>query len=99
MGEQGLGSQANTPGGTGEKRKRAQNLCPIKINDILSADEEGIKIEGREIGMVSLVGQVKTIEQTATKTVYTIDDKTGEIEAIHWTDSEAGDSNSGSAVS
>ena len=94
--EQGGATQGNTP--AGEKRKRAQNLCPIKINDILSADEEGIKIEGREIGMVSMVGQVKAIEQTATKTVYTVEDKTGEIEAIHWTDSDS-DSVSGSSVS
>jgi len=95
--EQGGGTQGQTP--SGEKRKRAQNLCPIKINDILSAEEEGIKIEGREIGMVSVVGQVKAVEQTATKTVYTVEDKTGEIEAVHWTDSEGGDSISGSAVS
>ena len=98
--EQGLGSQANTPGGTGEKRKRAQNLCPLKIQDILSADEEGIKIEGREIGMVDVVGEVKKIDQTATKTVYTFQDNSGEIDAIHWTDADATDGGMpGSAVS
>ena len=41
------GTQGNTPGGAGEKRKRAQNLCPLKIRDIQLADEDGIKIEGR----------------------------------------------------
>ena len=94
---EGGATQGQTP--SGEKRKRAQNLCPIKINDILTAEEEGIKIEGREIGMVSVVGTVKAIEQTATKTVYTVEDKTGEIEAVHWTDSEAGDSVAASTVS
>ena len=83
------GTQANTPGG--EKRKRAQNLCPIKINDIQLAEEDGIKIEGREIGMVSVIGQVKTVEQTATKTVYTVEDNSGSIEAVHWTDADASD--------
>ena len=87
--EQGMGSQATTPGG--EKRKRAQNLCPIKIKDIQAAEEEGLKIEGREIGMVSVIGQVKTVEQTATKTVYTVEDNSGSIEAIHWTDADGGD--------
>jgi len=92
------GTQTNTP--SGEKRKRAQNLCPMKIKDIQEAEEDGIKIEGREIGMVSVVGEVKSVEQTATKTVYTLKDNSGEIEAIHWTDADAGDSGiSGSAVS
>ena len=44
--DQGVATQANTPGGLGEKRKRAQNLCPLKIKDIQMAEEDGIKIEG-----------------------------------------------------
>lgn len=88
--EEGLGggTQSATPGG--EKRKRAQNLVPIKINDIIQADEDGIKMEGREVGMVDIVGRIKSVEQTATKTVYVVDDNTGTIEAVHWTDSDAG---------
>ena len=66
-------------------------MCPIKINDIQLAEEDGIKIEGREIGMVSVIGQVKTVEQTATKTVYTVDDNSGSIDAVHWTDADTGD--------
>lgn len=97
--DQGVGTQANTPGGVGEKRKRAQNLCPIKIKDILMADEDGIKIEGREIGMVDVLGLVKSVEQTATKTIYTLEDNSGSIEAIHWTDADSNDGISGTAVS
>jgi len=94
--EQGSGTQTNTP--SGEKRKRAQNLCPMKIKDIQESEEDGIRIEGREIGMVSVVGEVQSVEQTATKTVYTLKDNSGEIEAIHWTDADAGEL-TGSAVS
>lgn len=90
--ENGMGSQATTPGG-GEKRKRAQNLVPIKINDIQMAEEDVVKIEGRDVGMVDVVGRVKSVEQAATKTIYILDDGTGEIEAIHWTDTESSDSN------
>lgn len=96
--EQGIGSQAATPGGTGEKRKRAQNLCPVKISDIEMSSEDGLKIEGREVGMVDIVGVVRNVDQSATKTIYTIDDKTGDIEAIHWTDTDSPDM-SGAAVS
>lgn len=87
--EQGMGSQVGTP--SGEKRKRAQNLCPVKIKDIEMSSEDGLKIEGREIGMVDVLGVVKNIDQSATKTTYVIDDNTGEIEAIHWTDSDSPD--------
>lgn len=91
MGSQTMGSQ--TPGNTGERRKRAQNLCSLKIKDIQMAEEDIIKIEGREIGMVDIVGKVLNVEQTATKTVYIIDDGSGEIEAVHWTDTDSGESN------
>ena len=98
--DQGIGSQANTQSGLGEKRKRAQNLCPLKIKDIQMAEEDGIKIEGREIGMVDVIGQIKNVEQTATKTIYTLEDNSGTLEAVHWTDADAGDGiMSGTAVS
>jgi len=90
--EQGIGSQAVTPGG--EKRKRAQNLCPVKISDIEMSSEECLKIEGREVGMVDIVGEVKNVDQSATKTIYTISDNTGEIEAVHWTDADSSDMSS-----
>jgi len=89
--EQGMGTQGTTPGG-GEKRKRAQNLVPIKITDIQMAEED-LKIEGRDVGMVDVIGLVKSVEQAATKTIYILDDGTGEIEAIHWTDTESSDTN------
>ena len=43
--DSGMGGSTQTPSG-GEKRKRAQNLAPIRIKDILAAEEDGIKIEG-----------------------------------------------------
>lgn len=93
--EQGMGSQAATP--SGEKRKRAQNLCPVKIQDIEMSSEDGLKIEGRDIGMVDIIGIVKNVDQSATKTIYIMEDNTGEIEAVHWTDADTPDM-SGTAV-
>jgi replication factor A2 len=92
--DQGMGSQA-TPGGTGEKRRKAQNLVPMKIRDIILCEEESVKIEGRDVGMVDIIGLVKSVEQTATKTVYILQDLNGqmeddaEIEAIKWTDEDS----------
>jgi len=96
--ENGMGSQATTPGGTGEKRKRAQNLCAIKIKDIEMSEEDGVKLEGRDVGMVDVVGFVRSVEQTATKTTYVLDDRTGEIDAVQWTDGDTNDNISGMAV-
>lgn len=89
-------SQLGTPGGTqgtpggGEKRKRAQNLVPVKINEVLMANEDGLKIEHMDVGMVDIVGKIESVEQTATKTVYVVKDSTGSIDAVHWTDNDAG---------
>lgn len=96
-----------TPGGAG-RRARAQNLVPVSIKDILTtsggeeagAADAAFKVEGREVGMVDLVGRVLSVDRKPTKTVYQLDDGTGTIEAVHWTDAEKGQgSDEGSAAS
>ncbi|KAG5635535.1 hypothetical protein H0H81_010947 [Sphagnurus paluster] len=44
-------------------------------------------IDDTEIGQVTLVGQVVTIQSQSTNCVYWVDDGTGRIEARHWVDS------------
>jgi len=86
------GTQPGTPSSTqgGERRKRAQNLVPMEINEILSANEDGVKIEDQEVGMVDILGTIQSVEQSATKTVYVLKDNTGTIDAVHWADSDTG---------
>ncbi len=83
-------SGSATPGGAqggDKKRQRAQNIVPVLIKDILSWPEETFKVEGQDVGMVVLVGEVRSIEHAATKSVYMIEDKSGDVvECVHWVD-------------
>jgi len=91
-------SQADTPGGGEKKRNRAQNLVPVRIAEILNAPEDGLSIEGRPVGMVEFVGQVKNVDVASSKTTYTVDDDTGSISAVHWTDGDKSVSTPGESI-
>nr|ACO10572.1 Replication protein A 32 kDa subunit [Caligus rogercresseyi] len=78
------GSQ--TPGGGEKKRTRAQNLVPVTISSVLECTEESLSIEGLEVGMVCLLGKVVSISNEATKGVYSLKDKTAQIDVIQWLD-------------
>ena len=80
------GCGADTPGG--QKPNRPQNLVPVLIGDILCASEEGFAIEEYPVGMVEFVGIVKNVDAGSSKTTYIIDDDSGSISAVHWTDGE-----------
>lgn len=78
-------SSPSASGGTGDsKGKRKQNVVPVQISEVLSAPEEGFSVEGAEVGMVVVVGRVVTMEKAATKSTYTIQDDSGELEVIQW---------------
>lgn len=95
------GGATGTPGGQGQgggaKRARAQNLVPMSIGQMMAcAGEEGIKLEGKDVGMVLILGQVKSVDIQATKSVYNVEDEQGDgIDAVHWTD-ESQEKSSGS---
>ncbi|KAG6866971.1 hypothetical protein C0991_003887 [Blastosporella zonata] len=59
----------------------------IKANQA-HADAEWT-VDDVEIGQVTIVGQVVTIQSQTTNCVYWIDDGTGRIEARHWVDSSS----------
>jgi hypothetical protein len=80
---------ATPGGGDGKKRARAQNIVPMTVADVRDNTEESVSVEGLEVGMVVLVGQVKRIDQQATKTIYTVEDNSGSIDAVHWSEVSA----------
>merc|ERR1712141_998934 len=77
---------AGTPGGGEKKRQRAQNLVAVKVRTILDCGDDGLKIEGLEVGMVSIAGQILKIEHSETKSTFTLEDNSGTIEAVQWND-------------
>merc|ERR1712087_308507 len=49
-------TQSQTPGG-GKDKKRSNNLVPVTIRNIKDADDEGLKVEGLDVGQLTVVGK------------------------------------------
>ena len=75
-----------TPGGSGSagSKKRSENIVPVQIQEILNSTDEIFTVEGIDVGMVIIVGQVMSINSSATKTTLVVDDQSGEIEVVQW---------------
>jgi len=76
---------AQTPGG-GEKKKRANNIVATHTKTVLDCGDDGLKIEGIEVGMVSIVGKILSTDHGETKSTIVIEDHLGTIEAVQWHD-------------
>jgi len=79
---------SQTPGG-GRDKKRSNNLVPVSIRNIRDADDEGLKVEGLDVGQLTVVGRILKIEHKETNTAFTIEDDSGEIEVIYWKNDDA----------
>ena len=72
-------------GGAG-KPTRFRNLVPVEVRRLLQHREEQgpLHIQGLEVGLVGLVGQVRGVEVKETSSVYQVEDHTGRIEVVLW---------------
>lgn len=61
------------------------------IKQALHSGDDGVKIWGTEIQIVSIVARVRNIRMQSTKITYTIQDITGRMRAVLWLDQEAAD--------
>jgi len=93
-----------TPGGGssgGGQKKRAQNIVPVQVKEILESPEDGFQIEGIDVGMVIIVGRVTSATNSATKTTLVVEDDSGSVEVVQWVDEDAkekGEHTEGSVV-
>lgn len=78
--------------------KRASRTAPIVIKQALHCGDDGVKIWGTEIQIVSIVARVRNIRMQSTKITYTIQDITRRMRAVLWLDQEAGDEDVSSMV-
>ena len=62
----------------------------LELNTFSKIDEEGLKVEGLEVGIAVVVGKVINIQHSETKSTYTIEDDTGSIDAVMWKDETTG---------
>ncbi|XP_041978910.1 replication protein A 32 kDa subunit [Aricia agestis] len=88
---------ANTPNQPQKTGRRASRTAPIVIRQALHCGDDGIKIWGTEIQIVSIVARVRNIREQSTKITYTIQDITGRMRAVLWLDQEAMDEDDKSA--
>jgi len=84
------GSANGSPGGMGRRNEAQHSLRPVTIGQLKKAtqahtDAEWM-IENDEIGQVTVVAQVVSIQIQTTNSVYWLDDGSGRIEARHWMD-------------
>lgn len=61
------------------------------IKQALHCGDDGVKIWGTEIQIVSIVARIRNIRVQSTKITYTIQDITGRMRAVLWLDMEAMD--------
>lgn len=81
-------SPADNKGKRGE-----QTIFPVtikQINDALSTDDT-LKIDGRDVSQVIIVGTVLSMDSQALANNYSVEDGTGSIDVRWWTDAEGGD--------
>lgn len=87
-----LGGSNGTPGSS-TRRGGSASVRPVTIKQVLSAtqthSEADWVIDDAEIGSVTVIGQVISIQKQATNIVYSLDDGTGRLEARHWVDPSA----------
>ncbi|EFI28370.1 hypothetical protein CC1G_13904 [Coprinopsis cinerea okayama7 len=80
-------SATASPGG-GQKSELSASLRPMTIAQLNKATQLHPEAEWRlddiEVGQVTIVGQILSIQQQATNSVYAIVDGTGTIEARQW---------------
>ncbi|KAA1471099.1 replication protein A, subunit RPA32 [Dentipellis sp. KUC8613] len=86
-----FGSAAGSPGGAGRRSALGQSLRPFTAKQLINATQAHADadwmIENTEIGQVTVVAQVISIQTQTTNSVYWLDDGTGRIEARFWSDS------------
>ncbi|KAJ3550981.1 hypothetical protein NMY22_g84 [Coprinellus aureogranulatus] len=85
-------SGAGSPGG-GQRSEIKHSVRPMTIAQLNKASQAHTEAEWRiddvEIGQVTLVAQVLSIQLQATNCVYTLHDGTGQFEARQWVDEES----------
>ncbi|XP_045772892.1 replication protein A 32 kDa subunit [Maniola jurtina] len=87
----------NTPNQAQKSGRRASRTAPIVIKQALHCGDDGVKIWGTEIQIVSIVARIRNIRVQSTKITYTIQDITGRMRAVLWLDMEAMDEDDKSA--
>ncbi|KAI0306473.1 replication protein A subunit RPA32 [Multifurca ochricompacta] len=93
-----FGSASGSPGGLGRRGALSQSLRPITAKQFIQATQAHADadwvLENTELGQVTLVAHVVSVQKQTTNSIYMLDDGTGILEARHWSDSISQDEES-----
>ncbi|KAH7889370.1 hypothetical protein F5I97DRAFT_1843780 [Phlebopus sp. FC_14] len=90
-----FGSSSGSPGGLGRKSEISHSLRPLTIHQLLEASQPHTDadwiVDDHEIGQVTVVAYISSVQTQATNSQYLLDDGSGRIEARRWIDSSLED--------
>jgi len=71
--------------GFSERPKKMSNIVSVEISTLLKHRNEGaLYVHGMEVGMVKVLGQVRSVDMRESSTAYQVEDRTGRIEVVQW---------------
>ena len=75
-------------GGEGRKRSQSRNIMPVSVRMIMQYHEEDgpLQVCGVEVGMVSMVVQIRQVTKEDVSINYLVEDDTGRMSAVHYND-------------
>ena len=75
-------------GGEGRKRSQSKNMMPVSVRMIMQYHEEDgpLQVCGVEVGMVTMVVQIRKVMKGDVSIIYVVEDDTGRMEAVHYDD-------------
>ncbi|KIK96326.1 hypothetical protein PAXRUDRAFT_32464 [Paxillus rubicundulus Ve08.2h10] len=89
------GSTSGSPGGVARKSEIAHSLRPMTIYQLIQASQAHTDadwiLDDHEIGQVTIVAYIASVQTQATNSQFMLDDGSGRIEARHWIDSSVDD--------
>lgn len=79
-------SSSQQEGSSTTRTRLSRNIVPVEVRQLLQhSEEEGpLYVHGLEVGLVVIVGQVRSVDMRETNTSYMVEDRTGRIEVLHW---------------
>ncbi|EKX39999.1 replication protein A2, 32kDa [Guillardia theta CCMP2712] len=79
-------------GGSGKKSNAEKGMLPVSIKQVMNApqdsQDEDIKIDGRDTKQVTIIAYIVDVKETSTSVTFSLEDGTGNIDAIMWIDQD-----------
>ncbi|KII88398.1 hypothetical protein PLICRDRAFT_161449 [Plicaturopsis crispa FD-325 SS-3] len=96
-----MGSAGGSPGGA-RRSEASHSLRPLTCRQVVNATQAHADadwhVDDAEIGQITVVGSVVTVNRQATNCVYWVDDGTARIEVRHWAGASDEDNDKGDAI-